>query len=438
MPSPRLDQHRLCGLYPPIVGLIPVEGPSPRLPERRPMNLLLNGLHFVDEYELAHKRVFVRVDLDVGTAADLAPRDIDAKLLPILPTLKQLVQLEARPVLAAHRGRPKGKSIADLGLEPVGARLAELTGWDVLLPDDCLGEAAHKAVQDLRTGQLVLLENLRFHAEEESGDEGFARKLAEFADVYVTEALGACNRPHASVSVLPRLFRERAVGPAIKAELEALSRLQGSELPLTIFLGGTRLGERGSLIEEFLVPDRTLFLGGALGATFLAATGKAMGSTPIDQRELARARTLMELAILRGATIVLPSDVVVATDPNQAQGRTVSVTEVGDTDQVVDLGPESIARMGQVLEKAKTALWIGAMGHAGNPAFAEATLELARLLARSPVFGVVVGTAATSAARSLEPAVAETIGHLCTGGGASLELLENRRLPGLEALRMGG
>lgn len=437
MPSPRLDQHRLWGLYRAPVGRIDVNRPSPPFARTTTMTSILTGLYFVDEFELAHKRVFVRADLDVGTTADIPSDEIDDKLTPLLATLKHLMSQGAQLVVAGHRGRPKGRMNTELGLEPIGVRLAALTGWDVLLPDDCLGEAAQKAVQDLRPGQVVLLENLRFHSEEETGDEAFARKLAQFGDLYVNEALGASNRAHASVTVLPQFMRERSIGLGVKAELTALERLRGSELPLTILLGGTRLGERSSLVEEFLAPQRTLFLGGALGATFLAAQGRSMGSTRIDTRELARARTLLELAELRGASIVLPTDVVVATDPSHSQGRLVSVTAVEQTDHVVDLGPESIALMGQTLAKAKTALWIGAMGHAGNPAFAEGTLAAAKLLSQSPAFGVVVGSAAATAVRTLGPELMGTIGHLCTGGGASLELLENRRLPGLDALRMG-
>jgi len=402
------------------------------------MTSISSGLTFLDELDLANKRVLVRADLDVGGPGEFDRFELHGKLDFLSPTIRVLEEKGAKIVLLAHRGRPKGRSQAELGLEPIGAELAEKLGYEILLPDDCIGEAAHKAVFDLRPRQAVLLENLRFHAEEERGDEAFARRLAELGDVYVNEALGASNRPHASIVHLPRLMPERALGLGVKAELAALERLTTPELPMAIFLGGTRLGERGTLIERLLGPHRTLLLGGLLGCTFLAAKGHDMGRSRIDPRELARARTLLEQADRLGTELVLPRDLVVASSSEQAEGRNVAVDAVSATDEVVDLGSATRALFPELLRGKKTALWIGAMGQMGNPAFSRGTEELALALSAASPYAVVLGQAAVNAARRLPAEQRDALGHICMGGGASLELVEHRRLPGIEALRVGG
>ncbi len=402
------------------------------------MTSIQSGLTPLEELDLANKRVLVRADLDVGGTGEIDRLELEGKVAFLTPTLRALEEKGAKIILLAHRGRPKGRAQAELGMEAIGAELAEKLGYEILLPDDCIGEAAHKAVLDLRPHQAVLLENLRFHAEEERGDETFARRLAELGDVYVNEALGASNRPHASIVHLPRLMPERAVGLGVKAELAALERVTTPQLPMAIFLGGTRLGERGTLIERLLGPQRSLLLGGLLGCTFLAAKGHEMGRSRIDPRELARARTLLEQADRVGTELVLPQDLVVASSSEQAEGRNVAINGVSATDEVVDLGSATRALYRELLRGKKTALWIGAMGQMGNLAFSRGTEELALALCGAPPYSVVMGQAAVNAARRLPPEAKDAIGHICMGGGASLELVEHRRLPGIEALRVGG
>jgi phosphoglycerate kinase len=317
----------------------------------------------------------------------------------------------------------------------MAVKLAELTGWDVILPDDCLGDAVKKAIADLRSGQMVLLETVRFYPDEEAGDEGFALKLAAHGDVYVNDALAASNRPHSSVFHLPKLFRERAIGLAMQKELEALLRVGDPSSRVTALLGGTRLTDRVRLIESLLIPGRTLCVGGALGCTLLAARGTRIGMTKIDASELARARTLLELGRDRNVTFVLPSDVVVSESDSGQNSRIVSIKDIGERERVVDIGPETLSQFRNAVDQAHTAFWVGAMGSVGQAPFASGTVGVAQLLADSPTYSVVLGSAALGAAQKLEPEKLATLNHLSMGGGAALELLEGKKLPGIEVLR---
>lgn len=394
----------------------------------------LNGLRIVDQLELANQRVIVRIDLDASAAPEESG-DLDLRLKAVLPTLRHIAEHEGKIVAIAHRGRPKGRAVAELGLEPAAARLAELSGWDVLLPDDCVSDAARKAVLDLRPGQLVLLENVRFYPEEEAGDEPFAHRLARLGDVYVNEALAASNRQHCSVYQLPKLFQERAIGFAVRDELTALDQLLSPKRSLTALFGGTRLSERVRLIESLLVRGNRLCVGGALGCTLLAAKGHRIGLTKIDLSELARARTILEHARDRGTQMVLPLDVTVTESDTAVDGRVVDVTAIGERDRVVDIGPKTVAAFANAIDDSGTTLWIGAMGLMGQPAFALGTMGVAQALADSTSYGIVLGAAAISAVQKLPEESIARIGHLSTGAGASLELLEGKRLPGIEVLR---
>jgi phosphoglycerate kinase len=395
----------------------------------------LFGLRTIDQLELANQRVIVRLDLDVPAVTPEALGDLELRLKTALPTLRHIAEHEGKIIAIAHRGRPKGKANAELGLEPAAARLAELSGWDVLLPDDCVSDAAKKAVLDLRAGQMVLLENVRFFPEEEAGDEGFAHRLARLGDVYVNDALAASNRPHCSVYQLPKLFQERAIGFALRDELSALSKIVAAKQPITGLLGGTRLSERVRLIETLLVRGNRLCIGGALGCTLLAARGQRIGMTKIDLTELARARTLLEHARDRGVTLVLPSDVMVTQSDTALEGQVVEVGAIGERDRVMDIGPKTLAEFREAIEATACSLWIGAMGLMGQAGFALGTQGIAQALATSSSYGVVLGSAAIQAAQTLPAEDIERIGHLSTGAGASLELLEGKKLPGIEVLR---
>jgi phosphoglycerate kinase len=398
---------------------------------------LLSDLRTAEELELENQRVFVRLDLDLnvdgatGTIAD------SQRIQTALATLKYLAQGGARIIIGSHRGQPKGKPQAELSMEPVGMKLAELTQWDILLPDDCVGDAARKAIADLRPGQAVLLENLRFNAGEETNDEAFARELSSMADVYVNDALAASNREHASLHALPRLMQNRGIGHAVKAELAALDRVLEPELPLVAILGGMRLTERFELIASLLKPDRTLFFGGTLACIFHSSLGIGVGTTRVDPQEQARARTLLEQASLKGAKIVLPEDFVVVQRTEGTPTRVVRHDAIDANEDVVDIGPSSLQRIRSALSPARTILWVGAMGWAGHPVFSAGTVNVAKFMAEVSAYGVVIGAAAVAALRQAGESVAEHIGCVSAGGGAALELLEGRKLPGLEVMRRG-
>lgn len=403
------------------------------------MATTLAGIRCIDELELENRRVFLRVDFNVPLDKKTQTITDDERIVAALPTIRHAMEAGARVILASHLGRPKGKVVPELGLEPIGARLSELTGWDVLLPDDCVGDAAKKVVSDLRDGQVVLLENLRFHAEEEKNDEGFARELASLADVYVDDAFGAAHRAHASVEALPRLMRERAMGFLVRDEITALGRITGSpERPFVAVLGGAKVTDKLGVIEALLDKCDALCIGGAMANTLLAARGADMKASKIEEDQLALGRTLLDKARDRGVDVLLPNDVVVASGLDATEGKAVQVGQVPDGQMALDVGPATVQAFKERIMKAKTVFWNGPMGLFESQAFAEGTAGVARALTESRAFTVVGGGDSAAAVRGLGKDVASRIGFISTGGGAALELLEGKKLPGIEALRAPG
>ncbi len=403
------------------------------------MATTLQGIRCIDQLELESRRVFLRVDFNVPLDKKTQTITDDERIVAALPTIRHAMEAGARVILASHLGRPKGKAVPELGLEPVGARLSELTGWDVLLPDDCVGDAAKKVVSDMRDGQVVLLENLRFHAEEEKNDEGFARELATLADVYVNDAFGAAHRAHASVEALPRMMRERAMGFLIRDEITALGRITGApERPFVAVLGGAKVTDKIGVIEALLGKCDALCIGGAMANTLLAARGADMKASKIEEDQLALGRTLLDKAQDRGVDVLLPTDVVAAQGLDATEGTTVKVGEMPGGHMALDIGPATVQAFKERITKAKTVFWNGPMGLFESEAFAAGTAGVARALTESRAFTVVGGGDSAAAVRGLGKDVAERIGFISTGGGAALELLEGKKLPGIEALRAPG
>jgi phosphoglycerate kinase len=401
----------------------------------------LAGIRWVDELaaaegELQGKRVFVRVDFNVPLDKKTGRITDDARIREAIPTIKLLMDGGAKVILASHLGRPKpGKH--DLTLEPAGVRLAELTGYEVLLPEDCVGDAPKKVIHDLRAGQVCLLENLRFHEEEEKDDETFARQLAELADVYVDDAFGAVHRAHASVHGLPRLMRTRAAGLLLKKELTSLARLTDRpEKPYVAVLGGAKVSDKIDVVEALLGVVDTLAIGGAMANTFLAAQGKNMQKSRVEEDKLALARTLLTKAQSRGVEVLLPVDVVIASGLDATEGETVSVDGVREGTMALDVGPKTVELFAKAVERAKTVFWNGPMGLFETPAFASGTMAFARRMSAAPGFTVVGGGDSASAVKVAGEDVARGFKHISTGGGASLELIEGKKLPGVEALRV--
>jgi phosphoglycerate kinase len=360
----------------------------------------------------------------------------DERIVASLPTIKKAIASGAKVILASHLGRPKGQRAPKYSLEPVAARLSELIGKDVILPDDCIGDAPKKVIGDLRPGGVVLLENVRFHAEEEKNDEAFAKELASLCDTYVNDAFGSSHRAHASTHGVARLTKDRGMGYLLRDEIKALDRVVSSpERPFVAILGGAKVTDKIAVIEALLQKCDALCIGGAMANTLLAAQGADMKSSLFEADWLARGRTLLEQAKAKGVDLVLPSDVVVATGIDATEGQTVKAGNVPDGTMALDVGPETVKAFATRIAKAKTVFWNGPMGLFENKAFAGGTNGIAQALAASSAFSVVGGGDSVAAVKAAGEAVLSKIGFISTGGGASLELVEGKKLPGVEALR---
>jgi phosphoglycerate kinase len=373
----------------------------------------------------------------------------DARIREALPTIRYLVETGAKVIVASHMGRPKGQKVDSASMIPVGERLAELTGYEVHVPDDCVGDAPKKVIHDLRVlstsgatrgpAQVVLLENLRFHAEEEKNDDAFARQLAELCDVYVNDAFGAAHRAHASVHGLARLVRDRGIGMLMLKELAALGRLvEAPEKPYVAVLGGVKVSDKIAVCEALIQKCSTLCIGGAMANTFLAAQGKKMQKSLVEEDKLPLARTLLEKARDAGVELLLPVDVVVGESLEAKTGHTVGVDALPEGTMALDIGPKTVELFAKRFLGAKNIFWNGPMGLFESPAFAEGSLQIARDMSKASGFTVVGGGDSAAAVAQAGPEVAKGFKHISTGGGASLEFVEGKKLPGVEALRQGG
>jgi phosphoglycerate kinase len=397
---------------------------------------ILDGIRTLDELKLENQRAFLRLDLDVPVEKGALLRD--DRLRTALPTIQQTLRAGARVVLAARLGNPNGQAVPALSLLPVAERLSELLATEVYLPDDCVGDAARKVVQDLRQGQVCLLENLGFHGEEGANDEAFARKLARFADVFINDSLRDSDRAVASLDALPRLVRERGMGSALAAELLALSRIyEKPERPLVLVVGGGNAAEKLDFVEAWLARVDTVLVGGVLGNTLLTARGTDLGDSEVDRSLLARGRALLAAARDRDVELVLPVDLVVADDAAALAGRPVAMAPLAKGTFALDVGPKTVELYAQRAKRAKMLLWNGPLGIAESPAFAQGTLDFARSFGEGPPFRVLVGEDTHFALGHADEELMSRIGFVSAGGRASLELIEGRRLPGLEALRGG-
>lgn len=394
----------------------------------------LTGIKTIRDLSIANQRVFIRVDFNVpmedGRITD------DNRIVESLPTIKYALEQGARVVLAAHLGRPKPGKTAGLSLEPCGARLAELLGVEVHMPEDCVGDAAKKVVFDLRAGQVCLLENLRFHPEEEKDDETFARELAALADVYVDDAFGAVHRAHASVHALPKLMNHRGCGLLLEKEIEALGKLvTDPERPYVAILGGAKVSDKIEVIEALLDKVNAILFGGAMANTFLAAQELNLGRSRIEADKLALARTILEKAKNKKVDIVLPVDLVVGQSTESKEGAIHDVREIPAESMGLDVGPRTLEIFAKHIKAAKTIFWNGPMGLFENPAFEKGTFEVARFMADASAFTVVGGGDSAAAVKQAGGDIAAKMKHISTGGGASLEWIEGKKLPGVEALR---
>ncbi len=399
----------------------------------------LAGITPIAELPIENKRVFIRVDFNVPLEEQPDGKQVitdDARIQEALPTIKHALERGARVILASHLGRPKKGHDPKLSLEPCGSRLAELLGIEVHIPEDCVGDAAKKVVYDLRAGQVCLLENLRFHPEEENDDEVFAKQLADLCDVYVDDAFGAVHRAHASVHALPKMVRERGCGYLLEKEILALGRIIANpDKPFVAILGGAKVSDKIKVLDALLEKVDALIIGGAMANTFLAAKGLNMKSSKIEDDKLPLARTILDKARERKVELLLPVDVVVAQSIAAPAGTVVDVGAVPDGHMALDIGPKTLAEFDTWIGKAKSIFWNGPMGLFERPAFSNGTFSLAKSMAASSAFTVVGGGDSASAVKEAGGDIASKMSHISTGGGASLELIEGKKLPGIEVLR---
>jgi phosphoglycerate kinase len=386
----------------------------------------------VDQLDLAGRRVFLRVDfnvpLDGGRVAE------DTRIRAVLPTIEHCLKAGASVILASHLGRPKGTVDPRCSLAPVAARLAELLERPVPLLADCVGPEVAAAAAALKPGDIVLLENLRFHGGEEANDPEFARQLAALADVYADDAFAAAHRAHASTEGITRFLQPAAAGLLMARELEALGRIfEKPERPVAGVLGGAKVSDKLALVEHLLTRVDTLLIGGGMAFTFLAALGYGVGRSLLEPGRLETARGVLGRARSLGVRIRLPVDVVAAPSLDSADGvRTVGVREIPDGLMGLDIGPLTVTQFGAALRGARTVVWNGPLGVFEKPAFAEGTLAVAREVAGCGAFSVIGGGDTIAAVR--QAGVTDRIGYISTAGGAFLEFLEGRALPGVAAL----
>jgi len=390
----------------------------------------------LDDLDVENRRVFVRVDFNVPLKG-AEVRD-DSRIRATLPTLQRLRDRGARLILASHLGRPDGAPDPKYSMEPVGARLAELLNCEVRLPDEVVGDGVTKLVLDTRAQQIVLLENLRFHPGETRNDPAFAQALASLCEAYVNDAFGASHRVHASVVGVPRLVNARAAGLLLAAETHALGRVVHSPAhPFVMIIGGAKVSDKLPVLIATL--DRlkagdSILIGGAMANTFLAARGLELGASLHEADRLADCRSLLTRAEARGIRVVLPSDLRLGRGLKASAARVIRVDDGGiaDDEMALDIGPDTELRFASAIRGAKMVFWNGPMGLFENAPFAEGTLALARAVADCAGFTVVGGGDSVAAIQS--SGVADRIDHISTGGGASLEMIEGKTLPGVEVL----
>jgi phosphoglycerate kinase len=386
----------------------------------------------LDQLDVTGKRVLSRVDFNVpledGRITD------DTRITAAIPTIRALLDAGAGVLLVSHLGRPKGQANPKYSLRPVVAHLSDLLGQPVELATDVVGPSASSIAAGLQPGQVAMLENVRFEPGEEKNDPELARRLANLADAYVNDAFGAAHRAHASTEGVAHLLPS-AAGLLMARELDALGNVLASpEHPVVVLLGGAKISDKIGVITNFMQTADAILVGGGIVNTMLAATGHEMGKSLVETEALDTARSLLEQARSEGRTLVIPTDLVVAPSVERASdARVVAADGVGPDDAAFDIGPDSVAAFSELIDGAKTVVWNGPMGLFEVEPFDRGTRAVAEAVASSNAYSVVGGGDSVAALQQM--GLADKISHISTGGGASLEFLEGRTLPGVAALK---
>lgn len=397
----------------------------------------MNGIKSIRDISVEGKRVFVRVDFNVpldekGNIAD------NTRIVAALPTIRYLLEKGAKVILASHLGRPKGQRNEKYTLRPVAEALATLLNQPILFLEDCIGTDVEDSIAEMAENSVVLLENLRFHAEEEANDENFSKSLAKLADVYVNDAFGTAHRAHASTAGMVPYVAEKAVGFLIEKELEFLcQKIDNPERPFCVVLGGAKVSDKIGVIEALLEKADRILIGGAMAYTFALAQGRSVGKSLVEPDFVELAKKLLEKARAKNVDLILPVDTL-TTDKVDFQGRTLGELKVfeGNIDEAwegVDIGPKTADMYAKFIRQAKLVLWNGPVGIFEIEASAQGSYRIAHAMAACEGTTIVGGGDCVKAIH--QSGCANEITFLSTGGGASLQLLEGKALPGLEALK---
>lgn len=390
----------------------------------------------IDDLQLKGKKVLVRVDYNVPLDENLAITD-DRRIVESLPTIKKILKEGGSAILMSHLGRPKEKKDLKYSLKPVQVHLSKLLGLTVKFAEDCIGDDAKAQAAALKPGEVLLLENLRFYKMEEGNDADFAKTLASYGDVYVNDAFGTAHRAHASTEGVTHYFKQSASGYLIAKELKYLGEaVEKPVRPFVAILGGSKISGKIDVIQNLFDKVETIFVGGGMIFTFYKAMGLNVGKSLVEEDKIDLAKSLLAEAKAKGKTIMLPVDVVVADEfKNDASHKVVKATEIPDGWMGLDIGPETIRQIQDVLAKAKTVVWNGPAGVFEMPNFAKGTFAIAQALADITKTGAttIIG-GGDSAAAIAQAGLDDQVSHVSTGGGASLEFLEGKVLPGVAAL----
>ena len=390
----------------------------------------------IDSVELKGKRVLVRVDFNVPLDENLNITD-DIRITSSLPTIKKIITEGGKAILMSHLGRPKGGPNPKYSLKPTAVRLGKLLGKEVKLAPDCVGADAKSMVDNMKDGDVLILENVRFHAEEEKNDPEFARQLAELGDVYINDAFGSAHRAHASTEGITKYIKTAAAGYLMQKELDYLGgAIFNPTRPYCAILGGAKISGKIDVISNLLDKVDTLIIGGGMAFTFFKAQGKEIGKSLLEEEKIDLAKEVLDKAKKSGIKFLLPLDVVVADEfKNDSPSSVVSVDKILSDKMGLDIGPETINLFRQEIEMSKTIVWNGPMGVFEMDNFAKGTFAIASSLADVTVKGsVTIIGGGDSAAAIAKAGLADKVSHVSTGGGASLEFLEGKTLPGVAAL----
>lgn len=390
----------------------------------------------IDDVDLKGKRVLVRVDFNVPMSNDGTITD-DKRIIESLPTIRKILDAGGIPILMSHLGRPKGGPSPEFSLKPIAKHLATLLTAPVRFAADCIGEETKTIVASLKPGEVLVLENLRFHPEEEKNDPAFARELASLGDVYVNDAFGTAHRAHASTEGITKFIKPCVAGYLMKKEIEYLTQAVGNpKRPYVAILGGAKISGKIDVIQNLLPKVDALVIGGGMAFTFFRAQGLEVGDSLVEDEKIPLAKKLLDDIKAANRRVILPVDCVIADRfANDAQRRTVPVTKIPPGWRGLDIGPETVQLIKLELKNARTIVWNGPMGVFEMSNFASGTLEVAKLLAEATRNGAttIVG-GGDSAAAVAQTGFETSISHVSTGGGASLEFLEGKQLPGIAAL----